>query len=333
MRRLTLILSDLYLPEDAGRDVSPPPTHQLPHLEWLLRFADRPEEIGDWRQWLLGQTPPGSNSLSIAGFSACGCVDDRHIQSTWFATPVALEARLDHVRLLDRGLLRMDESERVSCCEEFARIFGPTYQLGYDGDRTLFLAGLPVNGIRTTDPARLLGNEIGPSFPGRDAPDLRRLWAEIEMWLHGAVFNAARERAGRRRVSALWLWGSEPLPHGSTGRGLVAQACYGGDPLILALHRRDNEGRGLARAAPSNFDDVDPSAAEIVVEFAALTGAPHESLPSLDANWFRPLKAALVGGEIHDVDLVANDRRFRIRARQHWKLWRRNRHWLASLGS
>ena len=30
-------------------------------------------------------------------------IDGRDLDSTWLATPVALEARLDHVRLLDRG--------------------------------------------------------------------------------------------------------------------------------------------------------------------------------------------------------------------------------------
>ena len=41
------------------------------------------------------------------------------------------------------------------------------------------------------------------------AGELRRLGTEIEMWLHGAPFNTARERdAGKRRISALWLWGA-----------------------------------------------------------------------------------------------------------------------------
>src|SRR4051812_14677817 len=105
MRRLTLILSDLYLPEELGRGVDLQ-ARTLPNLEWLLRFADSPQPLRDWRSWLVGQVGPASSA--------------RNLESTWLATPVALEARLDHVRLLDRGLLRLDETDRSRACEEFA---------------------------------------------------------------------------------------------------------------------------------------------------------------------------------------------------------------------
>jgi hypothetical protein len=332
MRRLTLILSDLYLPEEAGRGAPVPKTLDLPHLEWLLRFSDAPERIGDWRRWLLEHTPPGFKNLSVAGISAYPCIDDRDIP-TWLATPVALEARLDHVRLLDRGLLRLDESERASCREEFSRTFGPAYQLHDGGERALFLSGLPAHEMRTIDPARLLGNEIGPSLPGREAFELRRLWAEIEMWLHGAAFNAVRERAGKPRVSALWIWGADPLPVARAEAGLVADAYFGGDPLIAALSRMGGGGPGNARGAPVHLAEIDAGEAQVVVEFATLTGAAHESLETLDSNWFAPAKSALVTGDIRELDLVMNDRRFRIGARPQWKFWRRRRPWLSSLGA
>lgn len=333
MRRLTLILSDLYLPEEAGPGASPPATHDLPNLEWLLRFADSPELIGDWRRWLLDRTPPGFLNLSVAGISAYRCIDDRRIESTWLATPVALEARLDHVRLLDRGLLRLDESDRAMCREEFGRVFGPAYELRDGGERTFYLCGLPANAARTTDPARLLGTEIGPALPGREAHELRRLWAEIEMWLHGAAFNAARERAGKRRVSALWIWGGDRLPGRRVESGLNANAYLGSDPLIEGLHRMHGGEAGSARSVPKRLADVDRELTDIVAEFAALTGEPRESLEALDENWFAPARAGLKTGDIRRVELVANDRCFRIRARPQWKVWRRHRHWLARLGS
>ena len=332
MRRLTLILSDLYLPEEAGRGVSPPPTHELPHLEWLLRFADSPEYIGDWRRWLIERTSPGFQGQSIAGISASFPVDDRNV-AICFATPVALKARLDHIRLLDRGLLHLDVAERASACEEFARIFGPTYQLRDGGERTFYLSGLPEKLVRTVDPARLLGNEIGPAFPGRDAAELRRLWTEIEMWLHGAAFNAARERAGKRRISALWMWGAEPIAAGLVEPGLAAGAYLGGDPLVEALSRMRGGSGGRAQTVPMRLGDIDPALADVVAEFAVLTGAAHENLPALDARWFQPARVALETGDIRQVDIVANDRRFRIGARPQWKVWRRRQHWLARLGS
>jgi len=328
-----LILSDLYVLDEAGRGASLPPTHALPNLEWLLRFADSPDLIGDWRGWLLNQTPPGFQGQSVAGISAYGCIDDRNIESTWLATPVALEARLDHVRLLDRGLLRLDESEREKCRDEFSRIFGPTYQLRDGGERAFYLSGLPANRVGTSDPARLLGNEIGPALPGREAGELRRLWAEIEMWLHGAAFNVARERAGKRRVSALWVWGGEPLQGDLVVSGPAASAYLGGDPLIDALNRIHGAESGGSSSAPLRLADVDPRLTDMVVEFAALTGSPQETLEALDENWFAPARAALEIGDLRQVELIANDRCFRIGARPQWRVWRRHQHWLARLGS
>ena len=200
-----------------------PTTRDLPDLEWLLRFADSPERIGDWRQWLLAQTVPGLENLPVASISAYGRIDGRDLESTWLATPVALEARLDHVRLLDRGLLRLDESERASCCEEFARVFGPQYLLHDGGERAFFLSGLPAAGVARRGSRR--GCSVRKSVrrcPRREAGEMRRLWAEIEMWLQGAAFNSARERAGKRRVSALWLWGAAaaPLPVDASKPGM-----------------------------------------------------------------------------------------------------------------
>jgi len=318
MRRITLILSDLYVPDEVGAKDSRhalPMTSELPALEWLLRFSDSPEFIGDWRRWISAQPPVGGRAL----------------ESKWLATPVALEARLDHVRLLDRGLLRLDGSERASCCEEFARAFGPQYQLHDLGERGFSLSGISPTAATVADPARLLGSEIGPAFPGREAIELRRLWTEIEMWLHGAAFNAERERAAKRRVSAFWLWRAEfPQVFPERIADSANVAYYGRDPIVEILARGAGE---TARDAPGHWAQIDSRAPDVVVEFAALTGAPQESLEALDANWFAPAKSALESGAIRELDLVANDRRFRIRARPQWKFWRRRQPWLASLGS
>jgi len=57
MRRLTLILSDVYLPEQSDTADSPGVLRSdalpMPSLEWLLRFSAAREVSGDWRAWLL----------------------------------------------------------------------------------------------------------------------------------------------------------------------------------------------------------------------------------------------------------------------------------------
>jgi hypothetical protein len=330
MRRLTLILSDLYLPEDHVHG-EVPHTHELPAFEWLLGRADRPVRIGDWRHWLLStvhSTREHGPSPSVAQV----CADAAHIargRGAWIATPVSLEARLDHVRLADRGLLRLEPEERSPWCAAFARDFGPEYGLHECGARAFVLTGLAPS--PTADPARLLGSGIDRGLPGRESAEARRLWAEIEMWLHASPLNAARERAGRPRVSALWLWGASasaaPLP------GQKEPASWrwlGEDPLIVALS-------GPGAREPRSFSPfgAPPGAGplNLIAEFAPLTGMVEETLPMLEAQWFAPAVAALSRGEIDDLTIIANDRLFRIGKGARWRFWKSRRHWLELLAS
>jgi hypothetical protein len=327
MRRLTLILSDLYLHEDAAQSGGPRPP-ELPAFEWLLRVSDPPRHIADWRAWLSARMP-GDGCESVISVCTLGLLEERLIASTWFATPVHLEARLDHVRLVDRGLLRLDAAERAAACTEFARAFGPTHALHEGGERTFYLSGLPPVDVRTVDPARLLGCDIGPAVPGAEATELRRLGAEIEMWLHGAAFNAARERAGRPRVSSLWLWRGAPAQAHRPGAPRFEPAFLGGDPLIAAMIRHVQQ---RDYGPPTAIARLETRNDHVVVEFAPLSGGPAEALPALEENWFAPAKAALTGGSLDEIELVANDRVFRVASNARWRFWRRQPHWLARLG-
>ena len=109
MRRLTLILSDLYLPEEAAASATVPQALDLPNLDWLLRFAGRARTH-------RATGAPGSRAelgaadLAMSPWRSVCAPSDRGRRArrrAWLATPVHLEARLDHVRLADRGLLRL----------------------------------------------------------------------------------------------------------------------------------------------------------------------------------------------------------------------------------
>jgi hypothetical protein len=326
MQRLTLILSDLYLPEgNAGGEA--PRIHDLPALSGLLRVAGGPEHIGDWRTWLLREIGGRTTELPPATAAAAGRVSDAELETAWLATPVALEARLDHVRMRDRGLLRIDADERTAWCAEFNRVFAPQYSLHAGGERAFFLTGL-IGSTRTTDPARLLGAEIGPALPGADAPELRRLWAEIEMWLHGSTLNDARERARKPRVSALWLWGRNAGAHGSHGAGEREVELYGGDPLVDGLRRARHSAE---RTAPPAFAQLEKGGRHVVAEFATVTGHPWETLAEMDSNWFATARHALESGEVSLLEIVANDRCFRVTPHARWRFWRPRRGWLENL--
>jgi hypothetical protein len=333
MRRLTLILSDLYLPEEAARDAAIPAALDLPNLAWLLRFAGSVASISDWRSWLVAELNLTSLAgLPVAAVAARAFLAPDAVATAWHATPVRLEARLDHVRLMDRGLLRVSAEEGGAWCEEFARGFGPDLALHSAGERGFFLTGLKT-AAATVDPARLLDADVASALPrGADTPALRRLGAEIEMWLHAAPLNAARERARQPRISAFWLWGGGTqgkLPAAAQIRSAPV-ALYGGDPFLAGLSCAAQV--EMSQMAPENYSALRSEHGRRVVEFAPMSGVPRESLVNLEQNWFAPVRIALASGGLDSLDLIANDRCFRVAKRPGWRLWRRRGDWLQMLG-
>jgi len=327
MRRLTLILSDLYLPEEAAPDATVQPL-ELPHLDGLLRFASA-TRIADWRGSLaqdLGR--PDLTAAGAAAMAAYGLPSAN--QPVWLATPVRFEARLDHVRMLDRGMPRLAAAERAEWRAEFARAFAP-YALHDAGPRGFLLTGIAPAQFATVDPARLLDADIGRAQPsGAAARELRRLAAEMEMWIHGAATNAARERAGLPRLSALWLWGggSDSAPS-SVPPATAPPLFYGDDPAFAGLARA----MGAERSAmPTGFTALQASTDRVLIELTPINGGPGESLPALDAGWFAPVRAALNTGSLAQFDLVVNDRWYRVAARPGWRFWRARKSWLTQLG-
>ena len=325
MRRLTLILSDLYLQDEAARD-GIPQTHSLPAFAWLLRYASGREHIRDWREWLLSFAGGTVANLPQAFVAAQSLQPTLDPDSTWLATPVRLEARLDHVRLVDRGLLTLDPGETAAWCEDFARVFGPEYALHECNERAFILSGLPATPVSTHDPARLLGAEIGPALPGREAGDLRRLWAEIEMWLHACPLNDLRSRAGRPRISALWIWGNRRQEAIQSQRDIGDFHLQGGDPVVAGLRPTEPS---IRRA--STLSEVERTADHVVAEFATLIGQPDQALPWLETHWFAPARQSLESGQLARLQLVANDLLFTVKPRAGWRFWRRRRTWLESL--
>ncbi len=312
----------------------------LPNLDWLLRFAEsrRPHRrlavVAGCEQPVRGDS--GICRSLVSARTSCIGDRDRRVNA-WLATPVHLEARLDHVRLAGP---RPAASRRVDERDELARgirarrsarstLLHDARRARVPPERTARDTASPASIRRGCSDA-----DIGPCAAGRDGRELRRLWTEIEMWLHGAPFNTARERARKRRVSALWLWG------GGVGRAHGAR--WRVEPCARrtrCLRRRSDDlsalaGSPVTRAAfRSQLAHLDAGATHVVVELRRMSG------PKRTNRWRRStrtgLRPARVGAwqrvTLESVDLVANDRWFRIAARPRWRFWRRRRLWLASL--
>ena len=337
MRRLTLILSDVYLPEESDQaDSAGVPLSDalpMPSLEWLLRFASEHALTGDWRSWLLSalaldhlrEVPP-------AQVAARGRLSTELASQAWFATPVFFDLHINHVRLNPRGLLRVDAEEGAKWCADFVRDFGPDYALHYGGSRGFFLTGLKSAGGPTLDPARLLGADVTPGL--RRSGELLRLElaraaTEFEFWMHASPLNSVREAERRPRISSLWLWGGgAPADADAKPAAPRRVRLFGEDLFIGGLAR---ELGAAAAPAPAGFDALPPDAGDAIVELMPMSGASHESLAKLESQWFAPAQAALARGALHRFELLVNDRHWRIDRGNGWKFWRRRRGWLAAL--
>jgi hypothetical protein len=332
MRRLTLILSDLYLPAEAAES-APPEALDLPNLDWLLCFASAREPIGDWRSWLARELGAAQfAALPPAHAVAAHRLGNDRASGAWLATPVRLEVRIDHVRLADRGVISLAPAQRAELVQEFARHFGPECALHEAGPRGFLLTGARAERARTVDPARLLDADLGAAIPsGADSGQLRRLAAEIEMWLHRSPINAALEGARRPRVSALWLWGGGSAgPEARRPDGLVEgrYVFHGEDPWLAAC--ADHITAREIAAPPGGFAAL-TGTDHAIVELTPMSGERRDSLGTVEAQWFAGVRAALAAGSLESVDLIANDIRYRIAARPAWRIWRRRAPWLAVL--
>ena len=302
-------------------------------------------ERGDWRGWLarrlgcgrLASRPPAE----VAALAAPDMPDAAVAApggGMWFATPVALLAALDHVRMLPDGWVTLRKDEAAQLAADFAATLGGTsLSLAAAGAEGFLLSGLEVQAL-THDPARVLGADVAPWLPaGEGAGQLRRLATEIEMWLHEHPLQRALRRRGSPPATTLWLWGGGaaagdaggPTPAGTlmptATRDRAARAAawprgYGRDSWLAGLWQAAGErltGDADAFAAIEPAQDRDT----IVVVRAAAGEA--------EARWLAPALAQLAARRCAGVQCVIGDRAFRFSRFDLVKPWRRSVRWAA----
>jgi single-stranded-DNA-specific exonuclease len=249
VREFLLVVPDLMsIPEASGTAGGP--------LGRVLRFGATTPLAGGWRAWLAGRLA----RLDLVGLSPAAVVAAAG-QATgtagagpgagdgcWLATPLHLVAGLDTLHLPRDGILSLAEHERAALAQDFdATLGGDGLSMqAVDGD-ALLLRGLDPGEVVTSEPATCLGADLVRAQPaGPGAMRLRRLMAEIEMWLHEHPVNRRREREGQKAVRSLWLWGGE-------ARVAVAVGCVtrGDRPAgrVRRIHSADAWVRAAARLA------------------------------------------------------------------------------------
>jgi len=331
VRAIVIVIGDLYLEPELVASAA-----ATPGIAQLARFGDKATLPEGWRAWTVtwlglsryAHEPPASVAAAALPNLPAG-------RAVWLATPLHWIAGLTRVHCDRRSVLRLEHAELEALAASFRDTFrGSGFDLHPLAGGELLLSGPPPSAPAiTTEPARMLLTSVAEALPaGEGAPALRRLGAEIEMWLHDHPLNHERMRRGAPPVATLWVWGggapavSPPAPAAD-----IAAAVFGSDAYARGLGQLV---AGETRPMPVDWAAVlgEPGAQRAlgVVEVVDLLHAnPSWSLADavveIDRRLISPALAALRRGELEQLVLLANDRRLSLRAADRWRFWRRLR--------
>jgi hypothetical protein len=273
---------------------------RLQLLERLLARADSPTAVTDWRadgfRLIAPRMTPMPGVGAAALYADFGTVD---AGSVFLATPVHYVADMSSVRLPADGILSLSQVDAEALAVDFNRVWQDAGIRLLAGRRALYCAVDQALDARTQDPEGVLDQRIENHLPtGADAPRLRRLMSEIEMWLFEHALNRSRTLNAAAAVSGLWLWGGGPA---LTSLPPVEGWTAGDDPFFSAF--------------PARPESASDSASGVVV-----TG-------DLQSQWLERSFADLRSGRAERVFLSAGSRCFSVGTRWNWRPWRRHRPW------
>lgn len=348
MTRLILVLRDFY-PARLDRDALAA-LPRLGKLERWLALGDIAPVPGGWREWLWHEfalkSPLAPQANGVAHGVAPAAVAAAAVpglpagKPLWFATPAHFVAGLDTVRLHPAGLIELDAGSQRALAADFARVFsGSGFSLHATGRRELLLAGgeAPARGAApdpqgstsSGDPAKWLGADPRAGFPaGARGAELRRLGAEIEMWLHEHPVNRMRAARGEMAANALWLWGGGSPAVISAVRVAPAAAAWAEDLYVDGLARA----RGLAAPVPRQQWPEEGVALpdELLIVCGPGAAPDAQALRDLERDWFAPALARWQRGRIRTATLLAGERAITLgpsRWERFWRGLRRPRPW------
>lgn len=296
----------------------PEERQRAPLLERLVARAAAGIQIADWRIDAMHAVAPSVDAASAVA-AAVLCTGAEPSTSSWpwacVASPVHLTAGMSRVSMSADGVLPLAADEAAALTADFNRVFA-------DGTRltrrhgTHLLCEFASSVIAVThDPEVVAGRDVFDFQPtGRDAPRLRRLMTEVEMWLFDHAVNRARAARGQPPVIGLWLWGG--------GRA--------GDPKpALPIWAAGDDVCFGAFGSESTLPDVACGRARSGVVVCDTHPGGSQWLET-ERRWLEPCWAALNSGRLERLELSAGEYRVSLRRGIQWRRWRRVLPWWES---
>ncbi|MDP9007150.1 MAG: hypothetical protein M3N91_00295 [Pseudomonadota bacterium] len=280
-------------------------------LEQLLARADASGPVSDWRADAYRIIAPQAAMPGIA--PAALCADEGTADAAWvcLATPVHYVAEMTSVRLSADGILSMKPAAAATLAADFNRVWnGSGVRMMAGGSAHLYCIFDQTLSVTTRDPQDVLDRHIEEYLPtGADAPRLRQLMSELEMWLFEHEENSARAASNLPRINGLWLWGGgAPVSSLPSAQGWVA----GGDVFFGAFSTAKGE----------------TSDSGVIVTPETPGG---DEWYDFESRWLKPAAAGLRAGRLSRLEISAGDRCFSLTGRAIRRFWRRSKPWWESL--
>ena len=249
---------------------------------------------------------PPIGAMALRGAMAGGAAGGAWV---CVATPVHLSAGMTHVTFPMDGVLQLQPAEAAALTADFNTVFegaGVRLVAGLAG-ALLCVFDRPLD-VLTHDPEVAMGHDVFGFQPsGGDAPRLRRLTSEIEMWLFEHAVNRQRTQRGLLPLTGLWFWGGGPV--GANDVALPIWAA--GEDIFFAAFGAASEWAGESGSGVVVSNDYPGSA----------------TWPEVERRWLQPAVAALRAGRLGQIHVSAAQRRFTITRGLSLRFWQRARPW------
>jgi hypothetical protein len=298
----------------------------LPVLSALLARARHLPGRAHWRAGVLAGcgAPAAATDLEQAAVAARAVAALAKDAAICMVAPLHVVAGISRVHLPPDGRLQLEAGELLRWTDAFNRELGGS-QLQLHAVAGGWLLAAPfADGARDPAPEVLLGEPLARAAARDDAERaLRRLGAEVEMWLAAHPLNREREARQLPPVNSLWFWGGAravALPPLPLAPRLL---CVAGEPDAWLAGLAAYCAAPLLRVAA--WPDL-PSRDSTLLVLPHLAGSLRH-WAGLDAQWFEPAAQALRDGDVDTLRLQIGGSAWQLPDHSPLRFLRRRRPW------
>ncbi len=330
-RQLSLLVSGLF-------GSVPGRAPALPALETVLARSDRlrrrPQaELEELLFDLFDIAVDPDQDLPVAAVTRVldlGVVD----KSWWLrADPVHLQTQHDGLILADGTLLNLTQDEADQLAAEIMEAYAADgWVLKAARPHRWYLRPPTVPEIKTAALPSVVGRDIHDFLPqGKDGKRWHTVLNELQILLHTARVNNAREQRGALPINSLWFWGGGRLPE---LRQAPWTKVWTGEPVSLALARLcGTPSAPLPAQAAEWLTQTDASGEHLIVLDGARAYVQYGNdegwrsfLERFEADWIAPLLKALRERSLERLTLFTESAPgFQLTPKTARRWWRRGR--------